>query len=379
MSRLLEITDSNGDYPLHLCVLENLLDMMVTLLREGADPLMVNTRGETPLVVAMDIQAEPEMTQILEQAEQEAEAQRVELQATELEAEAEAVLEHGDTKTARQKLLAAAELYRQISAQEEAEACQQKAKALPHSASSTPKSTKSPKLGVLAAAADRADEPAPVPSTSFSKLKKRLLGSEPAAGTAASRPPPAYLSALPGAHEDDDDDDALSAASDKQVLHAVEKLAKKDEDSAKARQVFLPVLACSLSLARSLSLPTSSLFLSLSLSLSLSRALSHTRTYSLARWLALILVLYVPRVVALCTSLSLSLSHSHLYHTSRWGQRAGHSFAGRCPTQEKTWTHMAGQARASRTRACVHMLSQCPNYMYTLSLSLSHEPVHMLS
>ena len=306
MSRLLEITDSNGDYPLHLCVLENLLDMMVTLLREGADPLMVNTRGETPLVVAMDIQAEPEMTQILEQAEQEAEAQRVELQATELEAEA--VLEHGDTKTARQKLLAAAELYRQISAQEEAEACQQKAKALPHSASSTPKSTKSPKLGVLAAAADRADEPAPVPSTSFSKLKKRLLGSEPAAGTAASRPPPAYLSALPGAHEDDDDDDALSAASDKQVLHAVEKLAKKDEDSAKARQVFLPVLACSLSLARSLSLPTSSLFLSLSLSLSLSRARSLTRARTRSRAGSLSSSCCTSLVSSLSARLSLSLS-----------------------------------------------------------------------
>ena len=244
---LLEITDSNGDYPLHLCVLENLLDMMVTLLREGADPLMVNTRGETPLVVAMDIQAEPEMTQILEQAEQEAEAQRVELQATELEAEAEAVLEHGDAKTAKQKLLAAAELYRQISAQEEAEACMQKAKALPQSAASTPSSTpksqsapgKSLKLssqtGAQTTAVCAEEPPAPLSSsTSFSKLKKRLLGSEPAAA-AATRAPPAYLSALPGMHEDDDDDDALSAASDKQVLHAVERLAKRDEDSAKAR------------------------------------------------------------------------------------------------------------------------------------------------
>ena len=248
---LLEITDSNGDYPLHLCVLENLLDMMVTLLREGADPLMVNTRGETPLVVAMDIQAEPEMTQILEQAEQEAEAQRVELQATELEAEAEAVLEHGDAKTAKQKLLAAAELYRQISAQEEAEACMQKAKALPQSAASTPSSTpksqsapgKSLKLssqtGAQTTAVCAEEPPAPLSSsTSFSKLKKRLLGSEPAPGAAAAaatRAPPAYLSALPGMHEDDDDDDALSAASDKQVLHAVERLAKRDEDSAKAR------------------------------------------------------------------------------------------------------------------------------------------------
>ncbi|EKX55284.1 hypothetical protein GUITHDRAFT_57654, partial [Guillardia theta CCMP2712] len=51
---LLDIPDSNGDYPLHFAVLENLVDMVLTLLQEGADPLKVNTRGETPLSVAMD-------------------------------------------------------------------------------------------------------------------------------------------------------------------------------------------------------------------------------------------------------------------------------------------------------------------------------------
>jgi ankyrin repeat protein len=111
---LLEIADSNGDYPLHLCVLENLPDMMVTLLREGADPLKVNTRGETALTVAEDVNASDEMMQILEQAQQEAEAQAVELKAAELEAEADAVLEHGDAKGAAEKWREAAELYAQV-------------------------------------------------------------------------------------------------------------------------------------------------------------------------------------------------------------------------------------------------------------------------
>ena len=111
---LLEIADSNGDYPLHLCVLENLPDMMVTLLREGADPLKVNTRGETALTVAEDVNASDEMMQILEQAQQEAEAQAVELKAAELEAEADAVLEHGDAKGAAEKWREAAELYTQV-------------------------------------------------------------------------------------------------------------------------------------------------------------------------------------------------------------------------------------------------------------------------
>lgn len=178
--RLLEIADSNGDFPLHLCVLENLLDMMVTLLREGADPLMVNTRGETPLTVAMDVQSEPEMIQILEQAEQEAEAQTVELKAAELEAEAETFLEDGDAKTAVDKWRAAAELYNQINATEEAHACLDKIKQLPSSVASTPAST--PKSSAAPAAAID-DEPSAVPAggSSFSKLKKRLLGNEPAA------------------------------------------------------------------------------------------------------------------------------------------------------------------------------------------------------
>jgi len=181
--RLLEIADSNGDYPLHLCVLENLLDMMVTLLREGADPLMVNTRGETPLTVAMDVQSEPEMIQILEQAEQEAEAQAVELKAAELEAEAETFLEDGDAKTAADKWRTAAELYTQINATEEAQACLDKIGQLSPSAASTPAAT--PKAAAAAPATAADDEPS-LPSaggSSFSKLKKRLLGSEPASST----------------------------------------------------------------------------------------------------------------------------------------------------------------------------------------------------
>jgi hypothetical protein len=73
--------------------------MMVTLLREGADPLKVNTRGETALTVAEDVNASDEMMQILKQAQQEAEAQAVELKAAELEAEADAVLEQSSRTT----------------------------------------------------------------------------------------------------------------------------------------------------------------------------------------------------------------------------------------------------------------------------------------
>eukprot|EP00961_Rhodomonas_salina_P071362 958526-Rhodomonas_salina.1 len=42
ISGLLEIADSNGDFPLHFAVVEPLPDMVETLLLQGADPLMVN-------------------------------------------------------------------------------------------------------------------------------------------------------------------------------------------------------------------------------------------------------------------------------------------------------------------------------------------------
>jgi len=223
MGRLLEIADSNGDYPLHLCVLENLLDMMVTLLREGADPLMVNTRGETPLTVAVDVQAEPEMVQILEQAEQEARAQSVELKAAELEAEAEVLLEQGDANAAKEKWRAAAELYAQIEARDEEQACRDKIKDLPASAASTPKSA-----GGGGPAAGQGADDAAVPS-SFSKLKKRLLGSEPA-HSAVGRVPPKALAALPGGLDDEDELDSQQSAADMQVTQALEQLSRMSED-----------------------------------------------------------------------------------------------------------------------------------------------------
>jgi hypothetical protein len=224
---LLDIADSNGDYPLHLCVLENLLDMMVTLLREGADPLMVNTRGETPLTVAVDVQAEPEMIQILEQAEQEAREQAVELKAAELEAEAEVLLEQGDPQAAKDKWGAAAELYSQLEARDEEQACRDKIKSLSGSAASTPKSA--------VGAGSKADEAAVVEGgsmpSSFSKLKKRLLGSEPAPNPGR---PAKILGKLPGGYvDDDDDDDAQHNAADRQVTQALEKLTRISEEKSR--------------------------------------------------------------------------------------------------------------------------------------------------
>ena len=240
---LLEITDSNGDYPLHLCVLENLLDMMVTLLREGADPLMVNTRNETPLTVAIDVQAEPEMLQILEQAEQEAEAQRIELKAAELEAEAETVLEHGDAKSAAEKWRAAADLYDQVDAADEAQVCRDKVAALPGSATSTPKAEQ----GKTASGAID-DAPLPASATTFSKLKKRLMGGPASVGGDArggllSGKKNSAAGSLGGVHASSKastaDDDDQTWAADLQVMQAVQKLASHQElaDARASKQV----------------------------------------------------------------------------------------------------------------------------------------------
>lgn len=66
---LLKIADSNGDFPLHFAVLEGLADMVETLLAEGADALLVNSRNETALTVAMDVQADEAIVKMLQGAE----------------------------------------------------------------------------------------------------------------------------------------------------------------------------------------------------------------------------------------------------------------------------------------------------------------------
>ena len=120
---LLAIADSNGDFPLHFAVLERLADMVEILLQEGADPLVTTSRGETPLMVAVDVQAEEEIVAQLQQAEREARARTAVLAASECEAEAEVLAERGEVERAVGKWREAEALYREAGDDDDAQSC----------------------------------------------------------------------------------------------------------------------------------------------------------------------------------------------------------------------------------------------------------------
>ena len=120
------------------------------------------------------------------------------------------MLEHGDAKTAAEKWRAAAALYDEIGASEEAQACRDKISSLPPSASSTPKAAPgaSRALAPTSAAAAAGAAPGEAGGSSFLKLKQRLLGNEPIKGKGGL---------LEAGDKDEEENERMSSAADLQV------------------------------------------------------------------------------------------------------------------------------------------------------------------
>lgn len=103
---------------------------METLLAEGADALLVNSRKETPLTVAIDVQADEAIVRMLQEAEEQAKAKGragnepdvVEV-ARKAEQDAMAAEERGDGAEAYERWVQAETMYRKAGLEDDAYAC----------------------------------------------------------------------------------------------------------------------------------------------------------------------------------------------------------------------------------------------------------------
>ena len=103
---------------------------METLLAEGADALLVNSRKETPLTVAIDVQADEAIVRMLQEAEEQAKAKgragnepdAVEV-ARKAEQDAVAAEERGDGAEAYERWVQAETMYRKAGLEDDAYAC----------------------------------------------------------------------------------------------------------------------------------------------------------------------------------------------------------------------------------------------------------------